>query len=82
MKIGEKLQKYLAKKYEPDQMLDRKFERYDISFKTDSDGNPVVLFIGQLDQHGKIKGERFVRVIVRDVNGIVLKDHWDAKGKT
>ena len=82
MKIGDKLLKQLSKKYEPNQLLDRKFERYDISFKTDGDGNPVVLFIGTKGTDGRIKGERFVRVLVRDSNGNVVKDHWDAKGRT
>ena len=82
MKIGAKLLKVLSKKYTPDQMITQKFERYDISFKTDADGNPILLFIGTLDHEGKIKGERFARRLVYDQNGAVLKDHWDAKGKT
>jgi hypothetical protein len=82
MKIGEKLLKVLSKKYTPDQMINQKFERYDIGFKTDDEGNPILLFIGTLDQDGKIKGERFARRLVRDQNGGILKDHWDAKGKT
>jgi hypothetical protein len=82
MKIGEKLLKLLSKKYEPEQMLDRRFERYDISFKTDSEGNPILLFIGERGVDGNIRGERFVRVLVRDRDGKLRKDHWDAKGRT
>ncbi|MCF0062667.1 hypothetical protein MUK70_01040 [Dyadobacter chenwenxiniae] len=81
MKIGEKLQKLLNKKYEPNQMRSQKFERYDISFKTDQDGNPVVLFIGVAGRDGRINGNRFVRVMIRNSEGEIIKDHWDAKGK-
>jgi len=82
MKIGEKLLKILGKRYAPDQMVHQKFERYDISFKTDADGNPILLFIGKQNGAGQIKGERFVRVLIRDNTGSMIKDHWDARGKT
>lgn len=81
MKIGDKLLKVLNKKYEPDKMICRKFERYDIRFKTDQDGNPILLFIGKLMDTGLIKGSRFSRVLIRDTSGNLIKDHWDAKGK-
>jgi len=82
MKIGDKLLKVLGKKYAPEQMISQKFERYAISFKTDEEGNPILLFIGQTGADGKIRGERFTRVLIRDKNGQIQKDHWDAKGKT
>ncbi|MCE6988065.1 hypothetical protein [Dyadobacter sp. CY323] len=82
MKIGEKLLKLLGKKYMPDHMITQKFGRYDISFKTDPDGNPILLFIGAIDKVGRIKGERFSRVLIKTKEGQILKDHWDAKGKT
>ena len=81
MKIGEKLLKVLSKKYAPMEMITQKFGRYDISFKTDQEGNPILLFIGALDRDGRINGERFVRVLIKDKAGQILKDHWDAKGK-
>jgi hypothetical protein len=33
------------------------FQRYDLAFKTDETGRPVLLFIGKKDGQGKIKGE-------------------------
>lgn len=30
---------------------------------------------------GKIKGERFVRTLKKDKQGVIVKDHWDLKGK-
>jgi hypothetical protein len=82
MKIGEKLRKKLSKKFEPGQMLHQKFGRYDISFKTDEEGNAISLFVGKRNAEGNIQGERFVRILTRDINGKVLKDHWDGKGRT
>ena len=82
MKIGDKLLKVLNKKYAPEQMINQRFERYDISFKTDQEGNPILLFIGTTGMGGKINGERFTRVLKKDKDGQILKDHWDAKGKT
>lgn len=82
MKIGDKLLKELTKRYEPDSTIDKKFGRYDLTFRTDTDGNPVMLFIGTRDADGRINGNRFTRVMVRDAEGKVVKDHWDAKGRT
>jgi hypothetical protein len=80
MKIGEKLLKELSKRYEPESTIDKKFGRYDLTFRTDDQGNPILLFIGNRNADGRIKGNRFTRVIVRDPSGKVVKDHWDAKG--
>ena len=73
--------KQLSRKYEPDQLIERRFERYDLSFKTDQDGNPVILFIGTRENNGKIKGERYARRLLENTDGTILKDHWDHKGK-
>ncbi|WP_345248840.1 hypothetical protein [Nibrella saemangeumensis] len=82
MKIGEALQKKLAKKYEPSTMVSLKFNRYDVALKTDEEGNPILLFIGKADENGTIKGDRYTRRLVKDSSGAVIKDHWDYKGKT
>lgn len=81
MKIGDKLLKELSKHYEPDSTIDKKFGRYDLTFRTDGEGNPVMLLIGTRNANGRIAGDRFTRVVVRDQSGKVLKDHWDAKGR-
>jgi hypothetical protein len=76
------LLKVLGKIYEPDQMLELKFGRYDLAVKTDDQGRAVLLFLGHKDpQTGKIKSERFARRLVEDADGRVVKDHWDNKGK-
>ncbi|GAB3505060.1 hypothetical protein GCM10027341_36100 [Spirosoma knui] len=81
MKIGEKLLKQLNKTYEPSTMVAATFGRYDVAFKTDEEGNPLLLFIGQADEQGRIKGDQFTRRLLKDPNGAVIKDHWDHKGK-
>jgi hypothetical protein len=81
MKLGEQVLKILDKKYEPSKMIEVTFKRYDMAFKTDDDGRPILLFIGEKDITGKINGEKFARRLVTDPQGVVIKDHWDNKGK-
>ena len=81
MKIGEALLKELSKQYEPSTLVKHHFKGYDIAFKTDEEGNPVVLFIGTANPQGIIKGNRFARRLVKDATGKAIKDHWDYKGK-
>lgn len=81
MASGEDLQKKLSKKFEPSSMVEMKYKGYDISFKTDEEGNAIVLFIGKKTEQGTIKGERYSRRLKKDNNGNMLKDHWELKGK-
>ncbi len=81
MELGEEILKILNKTYEPLTMIETKFKRYDLAFKTDEAGRPILLFMGQKDHNGKIKGERFARRLKQGDNGELLKDHWDNKGK-
>jgi hypothetical protein len=81
MKLGNDIQKILAKTYEADAMINRTMGRYDLAFKTDDLGRPILLFLGKADEQGRIKGERFARRLVTDAEGQVVKDHWDNKGK-
>ena len=82
MKLSEPLVLKLRRRYEPSSMVDMRFKGKDMTFKTDNDGNPVILFIGKKQSDGKIKGERYTRTLVRDAQGGFIKDHWDLKGKT
>jgi hypothetical protein len=81
MVLGEEILKVLNKVYEPSSMVEAKFKRYDLSFRTDEAGRPVLLFIGTRDETGKVKGERFARRLATDSEGKITKDHWDNKGK-
>ena len=81
MALSENLQFKLRKRYQPSTMVDIKYKGNDVSFKTDEEGNPVMLFIGIRNPEGKIRGERYVRNLKKDKTGMVIKDHWDLKGK-
>ena len=81
MKLGAELLKVLNKNYPPGVMIQQRFGRHDIAFKTDEKGRPILLFIGRSTESGDIKGERFVRNLQTDIEGKILKDHWDHKGK-
>lgn len=76
MSLGDELVKKLKKKYEPASMVDMRFKKKDLSFKTDAEGNPVLLFIGSRNESGTIKGERYARTLKTDNEGNVIKDHW------
>ena len=81
MKLGETMLKKISKKYEPDTMVRLKFKGYDMVLKTDAEGNALLLFIGQAQEDGHIKGHRFARRLLKDAAGNTIKDHWDYKGK-
>ena len=81
MKLCPELSKMLAKIYEPSAIVDTTFQRYDLTIKTDDAGRPILLFIGKRDTQGKIRGTRFVRRLVTDNAGTIVRDHWDNKGK-
>lgn len=81
MALGEHLQRQLGKRYEPSSTISMKYKGYDLSVKTDADGNAVVLFIGKADASGMIRGERYTRTLKADSRGAIIKDHWDLKGK-
>jgi hypothetical protein len=81
MKLGRDLQVKLNKQYEPNSLISMKYKGNDIAFKTDVDGNPVLLFIGRKTNDDKIKGERYKRTLKIDLLGTIVKDHWELKGK-
>jgi hypothetical protein len=81
MVLGEEILKILNKVYEPNALVETTFKRYDLAFKTDDAGRPILLFMGNKDETGKIKGERFARRLATDKDGHIIKDHWDNKGK-
>jgi hypothetical protein len=81
MKLGDDLLKLLSKTYEPSSMVDMRHKGNDISFKTDADGRPILLFIGKRKEDGSIKGERYARTLKTGKDGDIIKDHWEMKGK-
>lgn len=82
MPLSPDLIKKLAQRYAADAMLDLKWRGQDLTIKTDGEGYAILLFIGKRMADGKIRGERYARRLLRDAEGVVIKDHWDAKGKS
>ncbi|MDF3079125.1 MAG: hypothetical protein K0S09_3014 [Sphingobacteriaceae bacterium] len=80
MKFNDELLKLLNKKHEPDTMVDMRYKTYDLSFKTDKDGNAILLFMGKRTEQGTVKGERYARTLKYKPDGTILKDHWELKG--
>jgi hypothetical protein len=81
MKLSEHLQKKLRQRYAVSSMVEMQYKGNTLRFKTDDEGNPVLLFIGKSSGDGRIKGERYARTLRRDPQGVLIKDHWDLKGK-
>jgi hypothetical protein len=82
MELQEPIRKILNKKYEPSSLIVTRCERYDIAIKTDRDGDPMVLLMGQKDDQGQVKGERFTRRLKQTLDGHIIKDRWEHKGQT
>jgi hypothetical protein len=80
MPLGAAIQKILNKKYEPSSFIEKRFRDYDLGFKTDEEGNPVLLFLGKKTADGHIRGQRYARRLVKDPQGKLIRDHWDDKG--
>ncbi|RZM24436.1 MAG: hypothetical protein EOO88_22835 [Pedobacter sp.] len=73
--------KILGKTYQPLTLVELRFGRYDMAFRTDEKGNPILVFLGSKDENGKIKGESYARRLLLGKDGTPIKDHWDHKGK-
>jgi hypothetical protein len=80
MSLGPAILKIVTKQYPPSTFIERRFQQYDLGFKTDVEGHPIVLFLGKKDANGNIRGRRYARRLVRSADGKIIKDHWDDKG--
>lgn len=80
MKLKDPILNVLEKQYEPSSMIEVRFVRYDLAFRTDDGGRPILLFIGRKTENGRITGERYARRLKIE-DGKKIKDHWEHKGK-
>ncbi|CAH0139378.1 hypothetical protein SRABI27_00244 [Pedobacter sp. Bi27] len=80
MKLKDPILNVLGKQYEPSSMIEVRFGRYDLAFRTDDGGRPILLFIGRKTENGRIAGERYARRLKIE-DGKKIKDHWEHKGK-
>lgn len=82
MALQPALEEKLAKIYTASATLDDEFRGKDITFITNKAGEPVTLFIGERQPDGSIKGQRYVRIIQYEPDGLTIrKSHWELKGK-
>jgi hypothetical protein len=82
MAIGSTLEKKLSKLYAPSSRIDEVFHGNDITIISNEKGEAIHLFIGKRNQDGSIKGEHYVRRILREPGSErIIKSHWDNKGK-
>lgn len=81
MKLSEGLIKKLTQPFAPSTMVELSFKGNDLSVKTDEQGQAILLFIGKRGEDGNVKGERYARRLKYDMDGTLIKDHWELKGK-
>jgi len=81
MELQEPVLKILRKKYQPSSCIETHCSQYDMAFKTDRDGDAIVLLLGRKDEKGQIRGERFTRRLRQLLNGRIVKEKWEHKGK-
>ena len=81
MALSAQLIKKLDQRYEVSSRIDLRYKGLDLSIKTNAEGFPVLLFIGQRNNEGVVKGDRYVRTLIFGDDGRKIKDHWELKGK-
>lgn len=81
MPLGEKLIKKLDKSFPPKAKIEDEFRGIELTIITNDLGEAVTLFIGHRKENGDIKGEHYVRNLIKDKSGKIIKSHWDNKGK-
>jgi hypothetical protein len=80
MALGPGLLKKLLQRYEPSAMVELRHKGLDLTIKTNEQGDPILLFIGERSPDGKVMGKRYVRTLLHDADGRTIKDHWELKG--
>ena len=81
MSLGEGLLKKINKRFEPLTTVPMRYRSYDLLLVTDKNGNGIKLFIGKINAQGIIRGDRYLRTLKYNEQGILIKDHWERKGK-
>ena len=81
MGLREDLIKKLKRKFEPSATTQFRYRANDVVIQSDEEGNAIRAFIGKANDEGMIKGDRYSRILLKDKEGKVIKDHWDRKGR-
>jgi hypothetical protein len=81
MSLGTDIIKKLNRKFEPSSTTQFRYRTNDVVVQSDEDGNAIRAFIGKANDEGIVKGDRYSRVLKKDKEGKLIKDHWERKGK-
>jgi len=81
MALSDVIIKKLQRKFEPSTTTQFRYRSNDIVVQSDENGNAIRVFIGHANDKGIIRGERYTRVLKKDKDGKIIKDHWERKGK-
>jgi hypothetical protein len=81
MSMSDDLIKKLSRKFEPSTTTQFRYRSHDVVVQTNDEGEAIRAFVGRADDEGIVKGERFSRVLKKDSEGKIIKDHWDKKGR-
>lgn len=82
MPLQPALEAKLARSYPPDASIAEAFRGKDLTIITNGNGQAITCFIGKRNADGSIAGERYVRRLQHEPDGITIrKSHWELKGK-
>jgi hypothetical protein len=81
MSLGSDIIKKLNRKFEPSSTAQFRYRTNDVVVQSDEEGNAIRAFIGKANDEGIVKGDRYSRVLKKDKEGKLIKDHWERKGK-
>ena len=81
MSLGDEILKKINKKFDPSTKVSLRYKSYDLLLITDKEGNAIQLFMGKENEQGIIKGDHYARTLKYDRDGVLIKDHWERKGK-
>lgn len=81
MALSDDLIKKLNRKFDPSTTSRFRYRTNDVVVQANEEGNAIRAFIGKANEEGVIKGDRYSRVLKKDKEGKIIKDHWEKKGK-
>jgi hypothetical protein len=81
MSLGADILKKLNRKFEPSTTTQFRYRTNDVVVQADEEGNAIRAFIGKASEEGIVKGDRYSRVLKKDKDGKLIKDHWERKGR-
>ncbi|MGZ3939817.1 MAG: hypothetical protein ACXVLT_14535 [Flavisolibacter sp.] len=81
MGLNSDIIKKLNRKFDPSATTHFRYGSNDVVIRADEEGNVIRAFIGNANSEGIIKRDRYRRVLKKDNNGNLIKDHWERKGK-